>query len=121
MYRALTNSVVNAPTINPYEFFEDRPTQFAGIGSFAIKPIPAGTRILCEPPLFVLPDDADILQIYRAVTSRPIEDQMPFWALSQNVTKFKETDWIATLRANYSGKPSLPLCFLALSQKRALL
>jgi hypothetical protein len=90
-----------APT--PSGLFEQRQSPTAGIGVFAIKPIPSGTRILCETPLFALPDDNDVIACYLATKDLPLDQQSLFWSLAASTTTPGDTEWIEELREACDG------------------
>lgn len=65
-------------------FFEQRTTPDKGVGLFALKKIPIGTRIICEDALLKLPynDVALTLQAYRKLSKqkKKIYDSLPPYA-----------------------------------------
>jgi len=85
------------------QFYEERDTKNAGIGMFATVTILAGTRVICEEATVVLPDESDILDLYKAVEEISPHAREEFWKLVGS-TKQHEVDWISQLRANYDGQ-----------------
>ncbi|KAK6003939.1 hypothetical protein QM012_008789 [Aureobasidium pullulans] len=87
------------PTVpTPSGLYEQRPSPTAGIGVFAVAAIPSGTRILCEAPLFALPDDDDVIACYLAVKNLPLDQQSAFWSLAACTSPPGDTEWIDELR-----------------------
>ncbi|CAD0112651.1 unnamed protein product [Aureobasidium uvarum] len=82
----------------PPGLFEQRQSPNAGIGVFAIAAIPSGTRILCEAPLFALPDDDDVIECYLTIKDLPLDQQSLFWSLAASSSPPGDTDWIGELR-----------------------
>lgn len=92
------------PTVpTPSGLYEQRPSPNAGIGVFAIAKIPSGTRVLCEAPLFALPDDDDVIACYLAVKDLPLDQQSTFWSLAASSSPPGDTEWIDELREAYDG------------------
>lgn len=84
--------------------YEQRQSPTAGIGVFAIAHIPSGTRILCEPPLFALPDDDDdVIECYLTIKALPQDQQSLFWSLAASTPPPGDTEWIGELRGAYDG------------------
>jgi hypothetical protein len=94
-------ALTTVPT--PTGLFEQRESPTAGIGVFAINPIPSGTRILCESPLFALPDDNDVIACYLAIKDLPLDQQSLFWSLAASTTTPGDTEWIDELREACDG------------------
>ena len=96
------------PTVpTPSGLFEQRPSPTAGIGVFAVAVIPSGTRILCEAPLFALPDDDDVIACYLAIKDLPLDRQSVFWSLAGCTSPPGDTEWIDELREAYDGNPTV--------------
>lgn len=92
------------PTVStPSSLYEQRQSPTAGIGVFATATIPSGTRILCEAPLFALPDDDDVIACYLTIRELSKDQQYAFWALASSTTPPGDTDWIDELRAACDG------------------
>ncbi|KAI4754154.1 SET domain-containing protein [Aureobasidium sp. EXF-3400] len=89
-------ALTTVPT--PSSLYKQRQSPTAGIGVFADVAIPAGTRILCEPPLFALPDDDDVIACYLAIKALPLDQQSLFWTLAASTPPPGDTEWIAELR-----------------------
>lgn len=94
-------SLTTVPT--PSGLYEQRQSPTAGIGVFALTTIRSGTRILCEPPLFALPDDDDVIACYLAIKALPLDQQSLFWSLAASSPPPGDTDWIGELREAYDG------------------
>ena len=94
-------ALTTVPT--PSGLFEQRQSPNAGIGVFAIASIPSGTRILCEAPLFALPDDDDVIDCYLTIKSLPLDQQSVFWSLAASSSPPGDTDWIDELRDACDG------------------
>lgn len=69
---------------------------------FATRTIPSGTRIVCEAELFTLPEDANIFDVYRAVTACSPEAQREYYNLAACSHK-NDMDWGSELRTSYTG------------------
>ncbi|KAF2155955.1 SET domain-containing protein [Myriangium duriaei CBS 260.36] len=82
---------------------EVRKTPNAGLGMFATAHIPRGTRLICESPLVVLSELADLPDLYRLVEALPAERAAAFWELAAYRRKAEEVDWIPAIRASYDG------------------
>ncbi|KAH8802514.1 hypothetical protein F5884DRAFT_473730 [Xylogone sp. PMI_703] len=82
------------------DLYEERTTPWSGIGAFATSVIPSGTRIFCEDPLFILPDDIDHVQLYSFVKALPAEKEAAFWALAASKPN-KDVSHIENLRRYY--------------------
>ncbi|KAF4554163.1 SET domain-containing protein 6 [Elsinoe fawcettii] len=80
-----------------------RPTPHAGLGLFASRRIPSGTRLICESPLVALSDMADLPDLISLVDSLPPDRQEAFWALAAYKRRHEEVDWIPAIRASYTG------------------
>lgn len=94
-------ALTTVPT--PSSLYKQRQSPTAGIGVFADVAIPAGTRILCEPPLFALPDDDDVIACYLAIKALPLDQQSLFWTLAASTPPPGDTEWIAELREACDG------------------
>lgn len=95
-------TLATVPT--PSGLYEQRQSPTAGIGVFAIAHIPSGTRILCEPPLFALPDDDDVIECYLTIKALPLDQQSLFWSLAASAPPPGDTEWIGELRGAYDGR-----------------
>lgn len=98
------------------DLYEERTTPSSGIGAFATSFIPSGTRIFCESPLILLPDDAGHVDLYKLVTWLPESKQADFWSLAASKPN-KEVSHIESLRKSYAG--NFP--FIEIEMKRCLL
>ncbi|PNS21469.1 N-lysine methyltransferase SMYD2-B [Sphaceloma murrayae] len=83
-----------------------RSTPHAGLGLFALAPIPAGTRLISERPLVSLPDMADLPDLHAQVSALPPSRSQLFWSLAAYRRRHEEVDWIPAMRASYSGPSS---------------
>lgn len=99
-------TLTTVPT--PSGLFEQRQSPTAGIGVFAIAHIPSGTRLLCEPPLFALPDDDDVIECYLTVKALPLDQQSLFWCLAASTPPPGDTEWMGELRDVYDGMQIVP-------------
>lgn len=109
-----TNTTVSIDTIPSPDsadmprLYEERETQNAGIGSFALKHIPAGTRILCESHILSLPKNAGPVDLLRSLKVLAPEQGTAFWGLAgTDYTKSGNEELIAEasneLRNTYDG------------------
>jgi len=87
----------------PKSSYEARQVTGKGVGVFALERIVAGTRVLCEKPLLVLPEDAGILELYRAINTLGDKGIAQFWALSASAEPCTDDDWIEKLQATYQS------------------
>ncbi|KAG8627514.1 hypothetical protein KVT40_004997 [Elsinoe batatas] len=99
------------PTPGPEDIYRSdllavRPTPHAGLGLFALAPIPSGTRLISESPLITLPDMADLPDLYTLITALTPTQQSAFWSLSAYNRPHHEVDYIPALRATYTGPSS---------------
>lgn len=60
---------------------EVRKTAHAGLGLFAIRDIPRGTRIVEEPDLLVICDENDLLELHRALRCLDKQQSSIFFSL----------------------------------------
>ncbi|KAF3938630.1 hypothetical protein ABW19_dt0203004 [Dactylella cylindrospora] len=81
------------------DLYEERQTLEAGIGAFATTRIPSGTRLFCEEPLVILPDEAGHLDLHGAVKALPGDKQTLYWNLAASSKPSKNVAWIDALRA----------------------
>lgn len=97
-----TEELVKKLTLAPpdEDLYEEREVPGKGIGVFSRLHIPSGSRLLAESPMFVLPDDASILELHRAVECLPGQDQERFWSLAASCKYRKSREWISGLRLN---------------------
>lgn len=87
----------------PTSLYQEGPSHAGGLGAFAIAPIPSGTRILCEPPLFTLPDDEDPIACYMVIRALSPDQQAAFWALASSTKPIRDRDWVDGLRQACNG------------------
>jgi len=85
----------------PKSSYEARQVTGKSVGVFALKKIVARTRVLCEKPLLVLPEDAGTLELYRAINTLGDNGISQFWALSASAEPCADDDWIEELQATY--------------------
>ncbi|KAH8896773.1 SET domain-containing protein [Thozetella sp. PMI_491] len=83
------------------DLYEEKRTPQSGIGAFATTFIPAGTRIFCEEPLLMLPNEAYHLSLYKAVKDLPENEEASFWALAASINPGSDISHIADLRSYY--------------------
>ncbi|KAI5240265.1 SET domain-containing protein [Aureobasidium subglaciale] len=89
-------ALTSVPT--PTGLYAQRRSPTAGIGVFAVAAIPSGTRILCEPPLFALPEHDDVIECYLTIKALPLDQQATFWSLAASIDPPGDTEWIGELR-----------------------
>lgn len=91
------------PTLSAGSYYEERAIPGKGIGIFATKHIPAGARVLCEAPLFVMPEDADIVEVHKTISNLSDGEKSSFFSLARSIEPHVDDDWIDQLFAAYDG------------------
>ncbi len=85
------------------DLYDERRTVYSGIGAFATNFIPSGTRLFCEEALFLLPNEADQVELYKIVKALPEKQQDAFWGLAASPIPKGETSHIESIRKSYQG------------------
>lgn len=86
-----------------FDLYEVRETPQAGMGMFATKLIPAGTRLICEEALIQLHEDKDLPDLWKAAEALSPEKRAELLSLAAYNRRHEETDWIPAMRATYTG------------------
>ncbi|KAK6511136.1 hypothetical protein TWF481_000058 [Arthrobotrys musiformis] len=92
------SNVTKIPSYTRRDLYEERQTPEAGIGAFATKDIPSGTRIFCEEGILMLPDEAGQVELYNAVKALDGAREKMFWELAASTKPSKNVEWIDEVR-----------------------